>query len=69
MILPLKLRLPSWAWTGTVCPFRCSSRLLDSQGYSAAWLAVGLAGIGLIILAYLLSETDKKAFPLLYAEK
>ena len=44
-------------------------RLLDSRGYSAAWLAVGLAGIGLIILAYLLSETDKKAFPLLYAEK
>ena len=39
------------------------------KGYSAAWLAVGLAGIGLIILAYLLSETDKKAFPLLYAEK
>lgn len=44
-------------------------RLLDNQGYSAAWLAVGIAGIGLIILAYLLSETDKKAFPLLYAEK
>ena len=43
-------------------------RLLDSQGFSAAWLAVGIAGLGVIALACLLSETDKKAFPLLYAD-
>ena len=42
-------------------------RLLDSRGYSAAWLAVGIAGLFLICLACLLSGTDKKAFPLLYA--
>ena len=43
-------------------------RLLDSQGFSAAWLAVGIAGLGVIGLACLLSGTDKKAFPLLYAD-
>ena len=43
-------------------------RLLDSRGFSAAWLAVGIAGLFVIGLACLLSGTDKKAFPLLYAE-
>ena len=42
-------------------------RLLDSRGFSAAWLAVGIAGLGVISLAALLCGTDKKAFPLLYA--
>lgn len=42
-------------------------RLLDSRGYSAAWLVVGIAGLFVIGLACLLSGTDKKAFPLLYA--
>ena len=42
-------------------------RLLDSAGFSAAWLAVGCAGFLVITLASILTGTDKAAFPLLYA--
>lgn len=71
-------RIPSTHW-GRVNSFvsivsgLCTSvgnlllgRLLDSRGFDAAWLAVGILGALVIFLAVTLNLSDRKRFPLLY---
>lgn len=44
-------------------------KIIDTNGYDSAWLAVGIFGAITIILAVMLNITDKKQFHLLYERK
>lgn len=44
-------------------------KIVDSRGYSAAWVTVGILGAVTILTALLLVLRDRRAFPLLYEEK
>ena len=41
-------------------------KVIDSQGYNAAWLLVGAAGAVTIVLSLILALNDRRSFPLLY---